>query len=132
MIDMNTLIAENVRKEMNKHSKSNYDLSVATGLSLKEFRERMDGTKAFSARELREVAGLLGTTTQDLSKLPKNYKALDSVSQLHKQCTTENQHKTVDIADKLSDMILFHKKVRENGEKMMNAVDMIQQNNQLR
>lgn len=115
MIDMNMIIAENIRREMNRQAKSSYDLLVATGLSTKELRERMEGTKAFSARELREVAGFLGTTTQALAKLPENYKELDSISQLHKKCATENQHKAVDVADKLSDIILFHKKVRSNG-----------------
>jgi hypothetical protein len=85
---------------------------------LKKLRGKMDGAKAFNARELREVAGFLGTTTQELARMPKNFEELDSVSQLHKKCTNENQHKAIDIADKLSDMILFHKKVRENGIKM--------------
>lgn len=122
MIDMNMLIAENIRNEMNKQSKSTYDLSVSTGLSLNELRGRMDGTKAFSVNELRKVADFLGTTTQELAKLPKNYEEFDSISQLHKKCTNENQYKAIDIADKLSDMILFHKKVRENGEKMMSVI----------
>lgn len=115
MIDMNVIITENIKSEMNKQGKSIYNLSFVTGLSLKELREKLDGAKAFNAGELREVAGFLGTTTEKLVKLPENYKKLDSIAQLHEKCKSKNQHKAVDIADKLSDMILFHKKVRENG-----------------
>lgn len=122
MIDMNVVIAENIRNEMKQQSKPIYDISIATGLSLKELKEKMDGIKSFNTRELREVAGVLGTTTQELAKLSKNYNELDSIGQIHKKCVTEAQHRAVNIADKLSDMILFHKKVKENGLRMGNRI----------
>lgn len=115
MIDMNMIVSNNIKRAMSKQSKSTYDLLSVIGLSQTELREKLDGAKAFNAGELREVAGFLGTTTEELAKLPENYKKLDSIAQLHERCQSQNQHEAVDIADKLSDMILFHKKVRENG-----------------
>ena len=42
-----------------------------------------------------------------------------SIKSLKNRVKTEESKKALDIADKLSDMILFHKTVRENGTEMM-------------
>ena len=41
------------------------------------------------------------------------------IESLKNRVKTEESKKALDIADKLSDMILFHKTVRENGTEMM-------------
>ena len=41
------------------------------------------------------------------------------IESLKNRVETEESREALDIADKLSDMILFHKTVRENGTEMM-------------
>ena len=42
-----------------------------------------------------------------------------SIESLKNRVETKESIKALDVADKLSDMILFHKTVRENGTEMM-------------
>ena len=42
-----------------------------------------------------------------------------SIKSLKNRVKTEESKKALDIADHLSDLILFHKMVRENGTEMM-------------
>ena len=44
-----------------------------------------------------------------------------SIESLKNRVETEESKKAIDIADHLSDLILFHKMVRENGIEMMKS-----------
>lgn len=65
-----------------------------------------------NAGELRDIAKYLGTTVDKLT-------CPNAISRIMRKIHTDSARETLDIADKLSDMILFHKTVRENGTEMV-------------
>ena len=104
MIDMNEIIANNIailRKQT--------DLAEVYGKQIK--------ARAMNAGELRDIAKYLGTTVDKLT-CPNAIRD-DAISRIMRKVHTDSAREALDIADKLSDMILFHKTVRENGTEMM-------------
>ena len=72
--------------------------------------------RTMNAGELRDIAKYLGTT--DKLTCPDAIR-VDAISRIMGKVHTDSAREALLIADKLSDMILFHKTVRENGTEMM-------------
>ena len=105
MIDMNEIIANNIAI-LSKQP----DLAEVGGKQTKSVR-------TMNAGELRDIAKYLGTTVDKLT-CPNAIRD-DAISRIMGKVHTDSAREALDIADKLSDMILFHKTVRENGTEMM-------------
>jgi hypothetical protein len=58
-----------------------------------------------------------------LTRIPEKAVDTDMVHAFMGKVDSEQAKTALDIADKLSDMILFHSRVRENGTAMMEAWD---------
>ena len=65
----------------------------------------------------------LGVKMEELTKVSSAYADTDVVHVFMGKVQSENAGQAVRIAEKLSNMILFHKTVRENGNSMMVAWD---------
>ena len=106
MIDMNEIIANNIAI-LSKQP----DLAEVGGKQTKSVR-------TINAGELRDIAKYLGTTVDKLT-CPASAIRGNTISRIMGKVHTDSAREALDIADKLSDMILFHKTVRENGTEMM-------------
>ena len=76
-------------------------------------------TTAFHMIELKKIAEFLGVKMEELTKIPENTADTDIVHAFMGKVESEQAKEALQIADKLSDMILFHRKVRENGMTML-------------
>lgn len=106
MIDINEIIANNIailRKQI--------DLAEVGGKQIKL------SARTMNAGELRDIAKYLGITVDKLT-CPSAIRG-DAISRIMGKVHTDSAREALDIADKLSDMILFHKTVRESGTEMM-------------
>lgn len=103
MVDMNEIIANNIAI-----------LSKQTDLA--GSKQTKLSARTMNAGELRDIAKYLGTT--DKLTCPDAIRG-DAISRIMGKVQTDSAREALDIADKLSDMILFHKTVRENGTEMM-------------
>lgn len=77
--------------------------------------------RTMNAGELRDIAKYLGTTVDKLT-CPNAIRG-DAISRIMRKIHTDSAREALGVADKLSDMILFHKTVRENGTEMMKTLE---------
>ena len=109
MVDMNEIIANNIAILTSKQTDLAEVGSKQTKLS----------ARTMNAGELRDIAKYLGTTVDKLT-CPADAIRGDAIGHIMGKVHTDSAREALLVADKLSNMILFHKTVRENGTEMMN------------
>ena len=121
MVDMNTVIAGNILSLLKKQNKKQTDLASALRTNKQTVNKMLNGTRMINAVELKSIAEYLGVKMEELTKIPSIHADTNIVHVFMGKVQSEQAKQALVIADELSDMILFHKKVRENGEAMMIA-----------
>lgn len=121
MVDMNTVIAGNILSLLKKQNKKQTDLANALRTNKQTVNKMLNGTRMINAVELKSIAEYLGVKMEELTKIPSIHADTNIVHVFMGNVQSEQAKQALVIADELSDMILFHKKVRENGEAMMIA-----------
>ena len=118
---MNTMIAGNILSLLKKQNKKQTDLANALRTNKQTVNKMLNGTRMINAVELKSIADYLGVKMEELTKIPSIHADTNIVHVFMGKVQSEQAKQALVIADELSDMILFHKKVRENGEAMMIA-----------
>lgn len=118
MVDMNTVIAGNILSLLKKQNKKQTDLANALRTNKQTVNKMLNGTRMINAVELKSIAEYLGVKMEELTKIPSIHADTNIVHVFMGKVQSEQAKQALVIADELSDMILFHKKVRENGEAM--------------
>lgn len=121
MVDMNTVIAGNILSMLKKQNKKQTDLANALRTNKQTVNKMLNGTRMINAVELKSIAEYLGVKMEELTKIPSIHADTNIVHVFMGKVQSEQAKQALVIADELSDMTLFHKKVRENGEAMMIA-----------
>lgn len=119
MIDMNLIIANNIIDLLKKHNKRQQDLADGIGTTKQIVSKMLNGSRAINAVELSKIANFLGEPMEMLVQMPKVPKETSFTLAFMGRVTSEGGRKALETADILSDMILFHTKVRKNGMKML-------------
>lgn len=119
MLDMNLVIANNILIRLREQNKKQVDLADGIGISKQIVSKMLNGSRTINAIELRRIAEYLGVTMDTLAKLPEVPQENNIIHAFMGRVTSEGGKNALAIADKLSDMILFHSKVRANGVQMM-------------
>lgn len=123
MMDMNMVIAENILSMLKRQNKKQTELAEAIGTNKQTIHKMLNGSRMINAIELKRIADFLGVKMEELTKLPKTPIERDIVHVFMGKVDSEQARTALKTADMLSNMILFHKKVRENGTAMMEAWD---------
>lgn len=123
MMDMNAMIASNILSILKKQNRKQIDLAAALKTNKQTVNKMLNGTRMINAIELKQIADFLGVKMEELTKIQSNAVDTDVVHAFMGKVDSEQAKNALEIADKLSDMILFHSRVRENGEAMMEAWD---------
>ena len=121
MVDMNTMIAGNILALLKRQNKKQTDLATALGTNKQTVNKMLNGTRTINAVELKSIAEYLGVKMEELTKISSGRSDANAVHVFMGKVQSEQAKQALRIADELSDMILFHKKVRENGNTMMAA-----------
>ena len=119
MMDMNAIIAANILSMLKEQGKKQTDLAEALNVSKQTLNKMLNGTRLINAVELSAIAKYLGVKMEDITKIKPEFVDSNIVHVFMGKVQSEQARHTLEIADKLSEMILFHKKVRSNGEAMM-------------
>lgn len=119
MLDMNIVIPNNILMNLKAQNKRQVDLADGIGVSKQTISKMLDGSRTINAIELRKIADYLGTTMDTLAKFPELPVDNNIVHVFMDRVASEGGKNALTAADKLSDMILFHSKVRANGMRMM-------------
>ena len=121
MVDMNMIIAGNILSLLKKQNKKQTDLANALRTNKQTVNKMLNGTRMINAVELKSIAEYLGVKMEELTKIASIHADTNIVHVFMGKVQSEQAKQALVIADELSDMILFHKKVRKNGEAMMIA-----------
>ena len=78
----------------------------------------MNGARAINAIELHKISEYLHVSMDSLMKMPEKPMDTNVIHAFMGRVKTEEARKGIQLADELSDMILFHTRVCENGKRM--------------
>lgn len=115
MVDMNTMIAGNIYELLKQQNKKQTDLAEALGTNKQTVYKMLNGTRMINAVELKAIAEYLGVKLEELTRISSGHADTTIVHAFMGKVQSEQAKQALKMADELSDMILFHKKVRENG-----------------
>lgn len=118
MLDVNMKIANNIQVELEKRNLKPVDLVKEIGVSKQTMRKMMNGVRVINAIELHKISEYLHVLMDSLMEMPENSKDTNAIHSLMTCVKTDEAKKGIQLADQLSDMILFHTRVLENGKKM--------------
>ena len=121
MVDMNVMIAGNILALLKSQNRKQIDLADALKTNKQTVNKMLNGTRMINAVELKAIADYLGVRMEELTKISKAHSDTSVVHAFMGKVQSEQAKQALQIADELSDMILFHKRVRENGNAMMVA-----------
>lgn len=119
MVDMNMIIAGNILNLLKKQNKKQTDLAEALGTNKQTVNKMLNGARMINAIELKSISDYLGVKMEELTKISLGYEDTDIVRAFMGKVQSDEARQALKIADELSDMILFHRRVRENGTVMM-------------
>lgn len=121
MIDVNAMIAANIVVILKQQNRKQIDLAEALQTNKQTISKMLNGSRMINAIELKQIAEFLGVKMEELTKVRENTTDTDIVHAFMGKVDSEQAKEALQIADSLSDMILFHRKVRENGTAMMES-----------
>lgn len=121
MINMNTVIANNVLSLLRQKDKKQNDLATVLGVSKQTMSKMLSGNRAINAVELMQTAEFFSVKMEELTRVPTMDTSVNAnaVRAFMGSLESEDAKKALEIADELADMIIFHARVRKNAEKMM-------------
>ena len=118
MLDANMIIGNNIQAELKKENKKQVDLPEEAEVSKQTMSKIMNGAKAINAIELHKISEYLHVSIDSLMKMPKKPMDMNVIHAFMGRVKTEEARKGIQLADELSDMILFHTRVCDNGKNM--------------
>ena len=118
MLDVNMVIANNIQAELKKENKKQTDLAEGIGVFGQTMNQIMSGARAINASELCKISEYLHVPMDSLTKMLAKPMDTNVIYAMVSRVKTEEARKGIRLADELSDMILFHTRVRENGKRM--------------
>ena len=123
MSDINMMIARNILAILKKQKKKQVELAEALGTNKQTISRMLNGARMINAIELKQIADFLCVKMEELTKIPENMPNTDVIHVFMRKVESEQAKNALEIADKLSNMIIFHSKVKENGIVMMEEYD---------
>ena len=118
MLDVNMMIANNIQDQLKKENKKQIDLAEGIGVSRQTMSKIMNGARAINAIELHKISEYLHVPMETLMRMPEHSVDTNVIHAFMGRVKTPEARRGIQIADELSDMILFHTKVYENGKRM--------------
>ena len=83
----------------------------------------LNGGRSINAVELKQIADYLGISMESIMTIPDQTMKDDVIHTFMGRVETDEAREALKVADKVSDMIVFHKRVRKNGISMMQPVE---------
>mgnify|MGYP004641028805 FL=1 len=118
MIDVNMIIVNNIQKELTTKNISIIDLAYGINMPIETINKIMNGSKTINANDLHKIAEFLDVSLETLMKAQEFPTGTNAVNTFMGRAKSKEAQRGIEIADELSDMILFHTRVYENGKKM--------------
>ncbi|MBR1710483.1 MAG: helix-turn-helix transcriptional regulator [Clostridia bacterium] len=118
MTDINMMIANNILDILRKQGKKQLDLAEGIGVSKQTMSKMLNGGRIINAVELKKISDYLKVSMDKIMITPEVCVETDVIHTFMGRVETDEAREALRIADEVSDMILFHHRVRENSVKM--------------
>ncbi len=115
MINMNTIIINNILELLREQNKKQIRLAEYLGTNKQTVNKMLNGSRIINAVELRKIADFLNTSMEELTTVPQNYEDVDVFRVFMGKVGTAEAKQALNDIDKVIDLILFHDMVKENG-----------------
>ena len=122
-MDVNMIIANNILSVLREKGKKQMELADGIGVSKQTMSKMLNGARSINAIEMKHIADYLGVSMDKLMTIPDQSLEQDVIHTFMGKVETDEAREAIRMADKVSDMILFHKRVRVNGISMMMPVE---------
>ena len=123
MSDLNEIIGENIAVILSAKGKTVGELAEVLNLSVTEVRQMLWGGQIINVPMLNVIADFLEIESVKLVRLPANIRNRNIMDLFGLRVSSGTGRYAIRLADEISEMILFHNRVRENGERMMQPSD---------
>lgn len=123
MVDMNIVIGRNINHYLTQKSRKQTELANFLGVPRQTVNKMINGARMINAAELKQIAEFCNTTMEALTTIPPNYEETDVLHVFMGQVKTEAARETIKDIDVLIDLVLFHSRVKENGEAMLEELE---------
>ena len=123
MMDVNLMIANNILAIMKKQGKKQVELADGIGVSRATVSKMLNGSRSINAIEMKKIADFLNSSMDAIMRIPEAPIEMDAIHAFMGKVETEEAREALKVADKVSDLIVFHTRVRKNGMNMMNPVE---------
>ncbi len=121
MTDMNEIIVNNIIEAMHRNSMRQVDLAEKIGVSKQVMSKMLSGDRMINAVELASISKAVNTPIEELVKMPTKPADVNVFKAFMEEVHTPQAKRALEIADEIADLICFHSKCQENGEKMLRA-----------
>ena len=126
MLKIDEIIAYNVEKILKQKKMKQNELAGAMKISRSTRREIMDGGKVITLALQNKIAKALSVKVKDLLSMDSyNGVSQNVIPVLIGQVHTDNAKNAINIADELSEYILFYRNAVDNGKKMECGINII-------
>ena len=123
MMDVNLMIANNILAIMKTQGKKQVELADGIGVSRATVSKMLNGSRSINAIEMKKIAEFLNSSMDAIMRIPQTPIEMDAIHAFMGKVETEEAREALKVADKVSDLIVFHSRVRKNGMNMMNPVE---------
>ena len=118
MVGINATISNNIQMLLRQNGNKQNDLADALGVSKQIVSNMLSGNRMINAVELRKIADFFDVTMEKLMEASEDADSMDAIHVFMGEVKTPAARKSLEIADKLADMILYYARLRENAEQM--------------
>lgn len=118
MVGINATISNNIQMLLRQNGKKQNDLADALGVSKQIVSNMLSGNRMINAVELRKIADFFDVTMEKIMESSEDADSMDAIHVFMGEVKTPAARKSLEIADKLADMILYYARLRENAEQM--------------
>ena len=123
MLDANLVMADNILSILKSQGKRQAELADGIGVSRATMSKMLSGGRTINAMELKKIAQYLNCSMDAIMQIPEVPVEKDAIQAIMGKVETEGAREALRVADKVSDLIVFHNRVRRNGMKRMNPVE---------
>ena len=123
MMDVNLLIANNILAILKKQGRKQAELADGIGVSRATMSKMLNGGRSINAVELKKIADFLNSSMDTIMSIPEISMETDAIHAFMGKVETPDAREALKVADKVSDLIVFHPRVRKNGNKMLHPVE---------
>ena len=118
MTGINETISDNILTLLREAGKKQTDLAEALDVSIRDVHRMLSGNRTINAAELRKIAEFFHVTMERLMQPSECIGNGDAIQSFMNQVKSDNARRSLKIADRLANMILYYARLRENAEMM--------------